>query len=176
MIFLFLQKHASQKGQSMLEAVAALGVIAVVMTALTIAVMLGLGNSGYSKKNNLATQYAQQGMELLRNKRETDGAIFWSYSDSYYMDKDNVLSVSTGVNICSSGSVPAASAPIIGGSYIRTVCIKDDSSCGSSTSKKVTVSTWWQDGKCLDNGYCKKASIASCFADLRAPTPTPIPL
>lgn len=161
----------SQKGQSMLEAVAALGVIAIVMTALTIAVLLGLGNSGYSKKNNIATQYAQQGMELIRNMRETDGAAFWGASlgsGSYYLDASNTFQSAD--NICS-GQTPTATTSNMGSgsNYIRTVCV--DSTAAAGCDKKVTVSVWWQDGKCPSNGYCKKASITSCFADLRAPTP-----
>lgn len=166
-----INKLKSQKGQSMLEAVAALGVIAIVMTALTIAVLLGLGNSGYSKKENIATQYAQQGMELLRNKRETDGTAFWAYTpNSYYIrETDNSLQPLTGSDICA-GVTPPATTPKTAGTYIRTVCVAADASNGCD--KKITVSVWWQDGKCPGNGYCRKASIASCFADLRPPTPT----
>lgn len=173
MIKNLLHKNQRQKGQSMLEAVAALGVIAIVMTALTIAVLLGLGNSGYSKKDNLATQYAQQGMELIRNKRETDGAAFWGSAynpGSYYLGSTDtdLHSIS---DICSPATVPPTTTTKIGSSnnYIRTVCVAADASSGCD--KKVTVSVWWQDGKCPSNGYCKKASITSCFADLRAPTP-----
>lgn len=169
-----LHKNQRQKGQSMLEAVAALGVIAIVMTALTIAVLLGLGNSGYSKKNNLATQYAQQGMEIIRNMRETDGTAFWVLNKAYYLPNSIVDSANNApVDICS-GKNPPSTAPKIGDTYIRTFCV--DATVGAGCDRKVTVSVWWQDGKCPDNGYCKKASIASCFADLRAPTPTPIPL
>lgn len=168
-----INKKNAQKGQSMLEAVAALGVIAIVMTALTIAVLLGLGNSGYSKKDNLATQYAQQGMEEIRNLKETNGVVFWGVSfrsGSYYMDENN--NFSSADDICSPTSTPTSTLIKIGSSsnYIRTVCV--DSSAGSGCDKKVTVSVWWQDGKCAGNGFCKKASITSCFSDTRPPIPT----
>lgn len=174
MITYFVDKEYMQKGQSMLEAVAALGVISIIMTALTIAVMLGLGNSGYSKKNNLATQYAQQGMEYLRNLRERDGTKFWGYNGSYYLGLNSDPFLSTpSFDYCTSQFPPSSISPNIssGGNYIRTTCIKDDPSCGASPNKKITVSTWWQDGKCAGNGYCRKASIASCFSDTRVPTP-----
>lgn len=153
-----------QKGQSLIEAVAALAVVTIVLTALTIAVLLGLRNSEFTRKETIATQYAQQGMEIIRNKRDVDWGTFNNYTDA--------------INGCLGSGNTFTSFPCVDSQYItigsmkfmRTVNFASNAGCGVG-NKKVTVMVAWKDSKCPSGGFCKKASIVSCFSDLRAPTP-----
>lgn len=165
MKYFFLKNKEMQKGQSLIEAVAAMAVVTIVLTALTIAVLLGLRNSEFTRKETIATQYSQQGMELLRNKRDTDWTTFNGYSG--FM----CLSGSTPISSCPVGGCTAAApacTTVIGGSFIRDAQF---SSSGCNGGKKVIVTTWWKDAKCSGGGYCKKARVVSCLFDTRAPTP-----
>lgn len=72
----------SSKGQTLLEVILAIGVAALVLIGLTRAVTVALRNAQFAKKQALATQYAQEGMEKVRAYRDqTDWTIFTSNCD-----------------------------------------------------------------------------------------------
>lgn len=151
------KNNNSEKGQSLIEAVAALGVVTIVLTALSIAVLLGLRNSEFTRKETIATQYAQQGMEIIRNIRDVRWGDFNSLTDSCF-GPGNALT-----------ALPCGAAEYITAGttkFMRTATFTADTGC-----KKVTVTVAWQDSKCPSGGFCKKASMVSCFSDIRAPTP-----
>ncbi|MBI3069818.1 MAG: hypothetical protein HYY87_00750, partial [Candidatus Levybacteria bacterium] len=55
-----------QKGQTLIEVLLALGTAVVVLSATVVAVLSALNNAQFSKNQSLATQYAQEGMEVMR--------------------------------------------------------------------------------------------------------------
>ena len=61
------------KGQSLFETVLALGVIGLVLTAIVALTVKSISGSSYSKNNTLASRYAQEATEWLRNQRDTLG-------------------------------------------------------------------------------------------------------
>jgi len=58
----------NQKGQGLVEALIALGAAVIIIAAITIAVITAVSNSDFSTEQNLATGFAQQGMEIVRQK------------------------------------------------------------------------------------------------------------
>lgn len=73
----FKQKNTLyRRGQSLVEAVVAVGLISVVLVSLMSAVTFSLGNIKVGKSRAEATKYAQEGLEWLRNVRDEDWKTF----------------------------------------------------------------------------------------------------
>lgn len=165
----------NEGGQTLIEVLAAFGVAVVLVAAIAIAIVSALSNAQFSKNQNLATQYAQQGMETIRRMRNNDFAAFDTLSSSYCLDKDS--------------TTPSREpCKFIDNIFIREVKIRTTlSSCLDAT--EVTVSTSWSDSKCTDptNLYCHSAKFVSCLSNVNVvatpgenpipptPTSTPIP-
>jgi type II secretory pathway pseudopilin PulG len=67
----------TQKGQTLIEAIVAIGVAVLVMSGLVVAVISAVKNAQFAKNQSLATKYALEGMELVRQDRDTNWAIFY---------------------------------------------------------------------------------------------------
>lgn len=75
------RRHAHNQGQTLLEIVVAVGVIAVVLTALVTAVTASLRFSQAGRFRSQAVKFAQEGIELTRKLRDTrPWAEFTTYS------------------------------------------------------------------------------------------------
>lgn len=153
------------KGQTLIEAIVALGAAIIIISVIVIVVISALNNTQFSKNQNLATQFAQQAMEVMRQMRDSNWTTFSELSaGSYCLDKES--------------NIPVSKDPITGCGqnvdvFAREVDIeKNSSSCGEAT--KVTVTVFWTDAKCtgVTNPFCHKVELVSCFSDLRLiPTP-----
>jgi type II secretory pathway pseudopilin PulG len=146
------------KGQTLIEMVVALGIACIIIIAITAAVISALSGVQFSKNQNLATQYAQEGMEFMHQLRDADYAAFVAKSrnDAYCLGSDRALGAD--LNTCKT-------TPNIGTSLIRTVVIKDRD-CDNNLTK-VSVSVSWRDGKCTDptKPYCHASSLVQCFSN-----------
>lgn len=152
----------NQKGQSLIEALVALAAAAVIVSAIAVAVITSVNNSDFSKNQNLATQYAQEGIEVLRNLSQSNWSSFSTYSGTYCLNKD-----STTLTTPSGASCPLN----INSFFVRQVVInQNSSSCSSNTKVSVTVS--WADGKCTtaSNPYCHSVLLDSCLANINSTT------
>ena len=169
----------NEKGQSLVEALIALGVATIVVSAMAVASITAVNNSDFSKYQNLATDYAQQGIEILRQQSQTNWNAFKSQAP-----------VSPGSSYCldqgSSTLVPLASRPagcgknISGqngaGFFVRQVMLMTttvvyatqsyaNSACNNGTVQ-ATVSVAWTDGKCSSStAYCHNVTLESCFTN-----------
>ena len=74
----------NQKGQSLLEIAVSLGLVALIITILTITTLNGLRNSQFAKNQVLASSYAQQGVELIKVMRQKDCVIKLSGTTQTY--------------------------------------------------------------------------------------------
>lgn len=66
------KNYFSQKGQSLLEIAVSIGLVALIITILTITTINGLRNSQFAKNQVLASSYSQQGVELIKVMRQKD--------------------------------------------------------------------------------------------------------
>lgn len=148
------------KGQTLIEVLIALAVAVLIISAISIAVVSSLNNAIFSKNQNLATQYAQEGMEVMRRVKTTKWSEFNAYtSGDYCLDNGSTsLRVREGNNCGQNIDI-----------FMREVYLEDTSSeCQNAyTSTKLKVSVYWSDGKCKDaiNPFCNKAEVVSCFND-----------
>lgn len=161
------------KGQTIIEVLVALGVVVIVVTAITITVITALSNTQYSKNENLASQYAQQGLEFVRGIRDNSYTSFASLSGTYCLAKDAI-------------SLPAptsgCSVPNIDSTFVRSIIIEQKSpDCVPPSSSlapsdyltKVTSSVSWSDGKCTSatDVYCHQAIVVSCLGNQNVTAP-----
>lgn len=95
-------KILNSKGQTLIEVLVALGVGVAVLLAVTNAVLSSLTGSDFGRNQSLATQYAQQGMEVVRNIRNSGWTIFYNTyttapvgaSKFYCLDENIVFTIS----------------------------------------------------------------------------------
>ncbi len=150
-----------QLGQTLLEALIALATAVVILSAMAVIVLSSLNNAQFSKNQNQATQYAQQGVEFLKNLSQSNWTTFANYNQTNYcMPSDNSLpqrvSGSCGPN------------PNVG-IFLREVTIRQSSDVLNTcnpvvNSALVSVSVGWSDNKCTNSGdlYCHKVKLISC--------------
>ncbi len=75
-------KEIFENGQSLFEVVVAVGVIALVMVAVVSLGTVSVRNSNFAKNDAIATKYAQEGTECLRQQRDANWSIFLSTNGS----------------------------------------------------------------------------------------------
>ena len=140
-------------GQILIEILVALGIIVVVVSTVTIVTTMGLTNGEFSRNQNQATQYAQEGMELLRTIRDSQLDTFRSLDGTYCLSEGSTVLVAS--STCTQN---------IANTFIRSVLIEKNnvSVCKGGTKGSVSVS--WTDGKCSGNTFCHNTTVVSCFA------------
>ncbi len=163
----------SQKGQTIIEAVVALALVIVVLTAITVAVISTVNNAEFARNQALASKYTQQGMEFmryLRNNPPSTGFTFDSYASQttagFCMDPSynpNTSALSTSGSTCNTVST------FPGGSFVREVKFDNSLNANCSLGTRVTVTTYWSSGKCgtatIQARYCHKSQLVSCFSN-----------
>lgn len=157
------------KGQTLIEALAALAVAVTVVSAITIAALQALNNAQYSKNQNLATAYAQEGMEIVRQIRNKSWTQFKAKTRGAYCLPKGATDVTDGTP----GPNPVCSVNI-DDLFIRQVIIEHNNALDCASTSKVSVSVFWSDNKCTggSNLYCHQTQLVSCFSDFGV-VPTP---
>jgi Tfp pilus assembly protein PilV len=157
----------NQKGAILIEAILALTVIVVLMTALVSALVSSLSNSNYSKAQTAATGYAQEGLDYMRNERDNNYTNISTLNGTYCL--------SSALAFSGPGSPCGAN---IDGKFSRSLYVnntgKDERSGASlpinkceSSSVFVASSVSWTDSKCT-SGLCHKVELSACFTNLES--------
>lgn len=151
------------KGQSLIEAIMAIGVVSVLITGVIFVITSSLGNANFSKNQALATQYTQEGLEILRQIRDKDYSTFAGYNNTYCLAKGVTTLVGSPVAPCTIPNVD---------NFIRSVKLENSGSPGQCAANvtRATVTVAWTDGKCSGGTYCHNVSSVSCIS-----TTNPIP-
>jgi hypothetical protein len=141
----------NDKGQTLIEAATALGVASIIIAAIAISILTSMDNATFSKNQNLATQYAQQGMDVLRQLSDSDWSTFNAYNGDYCFPAGSL--------ILTAGPCTTAN---ISSTFLRKATIeKPGAGC---TLEKATISVSWADGKCTAGNYCHTVKLEACFA------------
>lgn len=169
------------KGQSLIEVLVALGTAVIVLAAIVSSVINALNNAQFAKNQNLATQYAQEGMETIRKMRDSDWNTFSAKDGSYCLDKGSseLKGKDYSVAGCSSSG---SNGQNVDSFFVRQIDIeKNSANCsvpvgGSGYTTKAIVTVSWTDSKCTDTDpvkqFCHKSQLSSCFSDFNIiPTP-----
>jgi prepilin-type N-terminal cleavage/methylation domain-containing protein len=147
----------NMKGQTLIEVLVALGLAGVVITAATIVVTASLNNAQFSRDQQLATNYAQEGMEIVRQIRGYDITGFRGYSGTYCLAKGQ-LTLSSPQSLC----------PTNVDIFTRSVVI-EQSQCATNVAR-VSVNVAWTDGRCSSGGLCHKVPLVSCLSTVNPVT------
>jgi Tfp pilus assembly protein PilV len=181
----------NQKGQGLIEALIALGAAVIIIAAMTIAVITALNNADFSSYQNLATNYAQQGIEIIQQKSQLSWTDTSKYQGIYCLSQGvtNVVPIPAGEEDC----------PVnVDNKFVREldfIKITPQLDCANSTtpccfqgpqnincaltpelcSSQVNVTVKWTDGKCSSSSdFCHQVVLNSCITDIyRNITPTP---
>jgi hypothetical protein len=177
----------NNKGQGLIEALIALGAAVIIISAITVAVITAVHNSDFSKYQNLATGFAQQGIETVKQQSQLDWVDTATYSGtlclfqgttsfsppvnnvcapmdagSMYIREINFTKIPPQLS-CSNFSSPCCSSSLQPGIGAPDFCINNPSLCSS----QVTVTVKWTDGKCSSSSpFCHSVKLDSCIQDI----------
>lgn len=148
----------NQSGQSLIEVLIALAASVAVVTAIAITVITSLSNVEFTKNQNLAAQYAREGMEIVRKISKNNWTAFVDTytAANYCLDQGSTILGVMGAGGCSQNV----------GIFVRQIVINQNSpSCQNSVRISSIVS--WSDSKCQTGDvFCHKVTIDSCLAEI----------
>ena len=145
----------NQTGQALIEALLALTFAVVIITAVVIAVITSLSSATFTKNQNQASNYAQEGLDVARNMKESDPQTFFGLNGNYCANM--------GISLTGSGNCTV-------GIYTQNVFVDDIASrCAAGKGSFVISTVSWNDGKCQNSGdKCHKVQLDSCFYNLNS--------
>lgn len=161
-----------EAGQTLIEIMLAFSVSILVLSAIVVGVTTSLSNTQYTKNQNLANSYAQEGMAVVRQIRDSSWPTFSSYSDGLYCLGPDLTELTP-----TSQSSLCRQKFLVDGIFAREVIFDHDSpSCCSNNSvscengvrgSKATVKVSWSDSKCpIGTPLCHQVELATCFSNL----------
>ncbi len=147
------------KGQTLIEALVALGVLSILMYTIAIAVLSALSNSQFGKNQSLATQYAEEGIEFMHQLRDTDYTTFTGLTATPYC----LNKLTNGYNVSKLIPTPCFQPNV--DNFYRTITVtQTGTNCGTNIAQ-VRVNVAWNDAKCnAGNSYCHKVELDSCLS------------
>lgn len=156
-------KSKNKKGIILIEAILALGIIVVIMTALVSALVSSISSSNFANEQSIATGYAQEGIEIARNDKDTDFGAFSALSEGTYCLNQGVTTVI---------GAPASGGGCTGiDNYTRTIYVNSSPApgrCESSQAVFVASTVTWSDSRCSGASDCHKVELNSCFINLNS--------
>lgn len=157
-----LKNINSQKGQTLLEAMLALSIAILIVSAVVVSIINALNNEKFGVSQNQATQLAQEGVDLFRNLSQSDWASFVGYGGDWCLPQVNPIPGSKIGGKCDANAGPA-------GNFVREIKVELNA-CITPTpavpnNGRVTSTVRWADTKCTDslNPYCHKTEVVSCM-------------
>lgn len=128
-----ISRKNEERGQSLVEVVAALAVVGIVLLGLMALAVYSLRNINFARNQALATQYAQERMETIRQSRDNDSKAFFASDCS--RDPETV-----GENFTRQVTCESVAEDKI---RVRVVVIWSDAQ-GSHQSELITYLTKWK--------------------------------
>jgi hypothetical protein len=134
-------------GQSLFEVIIAIGVAALILVASVSLSTASVRNSNFSKNNAVATKYAQEGSEYIREQRDTN----WDLFMANYTGSSSINLATVGSSTINSNFTRQIS---------QTVCKYFDgtnttaTTCGSGSNANIVdvyVTVSWTDGQGTHN-------------------------
>lgn len=111
-----MMKKRNFTGQSLIEAVVAVGIVIILVTGLIVGTTASVHRAVSSSSRSLAVKYAQEGMELARKVRDNGWMTLIEYNNTYCVGKDSLVPVPTPTPV-----VGAACSANIDSIYTRSI-------------------------------------------------------
>lgn len=104
----------NNSGQTLLEAVVAIGILVVILTASATAIITSINNATFTKNQNLANKHAQEGMEYIRNLKRSNFGTFNLIAEGVYcMDDDAARTRTNAVGSCTTVNIADGTSQFI---------------------------------------------------------------
>jgi len=147
--------RTSEAGTTLVETIVALSIAVVIIGGITSLVITSLGNATYTKVQDQAESLAQEGIETVRQKANSNYSFFVSTYNktNYCMGPD--LSLIERAFDCNNYKVKTI--------YTREVTLTQGGDCGESNTK-ASVKVFWTDSRCRSVN-CHKVALESCLVD-----------
>lgn len=173
-----MKRISYSSGQTLIEVLVALTASVVIIAAIVSASLNALTNSDFARDQNIATQYTQAGIEMVRNMRNQDISSINPTnlpSDTYCLAKSCTKLDKTIASCWKKNTSCGQNVDI----FVREVTIDHSSTdCNASPTPngqtgylssniKATVTTYWYDSKCTDTAhpFCHSVILSSCLSD-----------
>lgn len=162
----------NESGQSLMEVLLAFGVSILIMGAIVSRVIASLDNAQYSKNQNLATTYAQEGLDIVRRIRDASWIDFENRVDGNYCLPSNTSNLAV-----YDGNECKTPALLLDNLFARKIEIYHSAAdcadaSGTIDGSLVIVTTSWPSGKCTNTAavgpYCNKVQLDTCLLNIRA--------
>jgi type II secretory pathway pseudopilin PulG len=174
-----------QKGQTLLEILLAFSVSILVLSAVILGIITSLNNAQYAKNQGLANSYAQEGMAVVKQIRDSSWSDLnnlslgnFNNNTKYCIGQDLVLRndeehrIRSDLNCSTTGHGVGA-----GGIFSREVlfehnslncCSNDSLNCSTGTKgSKAAIVVSWSDNKCpIGSPFCHKVELVTCFSSI----------
>ncbi len=148
-----------QNGQTLIEALVSLSVAVAVIGVITVVVISSLNNATFTKNQNQATLFAQDGLEVTRRIALSNTTEFISASGKLCYDEGKTIL--TPLTVAGAGGCGFN----VKGSFSREIEIyHSDPDCGNQS--QVIVRVKWSDNKCDDASvpFCHEVELSSCMS------------
>ena len=157
----------SQKGQMLIEALLALAFAVVIITAVVIAVITSLNNTSFTKNQNLAAQYAQEGLDIARNMKDSNYSGFRALPNGGYYCVNKINGTLSDIGFCP--PVEEFSRQIYVDHGTSSLGGRDENGrerCEVGSSFVASIVSWG-DSKCEEEDtQCHSIQLDSCFSNL----------
>ncbi len=160
------------KGQTLIEILVALSVTLILLTITTVTIITALNNAQGTKNRNEASRAGEQGIELVRQMRDSDWPALYALSGTHCMANTCTRLVGTVGAVC--GLRTGAGCGKNYGEFSRQVLLeRNASACNQGggapqvNNVRATVTVSWSDGSCSSsNDLCRQVNHVACFANL----------
>lgn len=146
-------KLRKNNGQMLIEALVALSIFLISLTAITVTVVTAVSNSRFAQDQNAANKYAQDGIEQLKSRGFTQVALFGNSIQAFKGDNTFSLAGTDQVNIDSK--------------YIRTATFTENAppclTVAGKRSIRVEVKVRWNSPKCTATTFCHSSIQTTCI-------------
>lgn len=143
-----------QCGQTLVESVFVIGVVALTLTAFVAGVIYFIRVSDSAKKRSIAVTLAREKMEQLQADRDNEATAFWSLAAGYTGTCEEEETASEETGLAGLGVVSK-----------RTSRFCNYSQEGVSKKITVMVEVFWSER----SNYDKKVTVTNSFTDYRQP-------
>ena len=153
---IFNFQFSISSGQTLIEALAALAIVGIVISAIGVIVTTSLSNARFDENQTLATKYAQQGSEVIQQIRDDNYTGFQNFNGTYCLGQGQIT-LGLPAN-CTSANMD--------NTFIRSITIQQNG-CGANIAQ-VTVNVSFTDSKCANGKYCHIQTISTCLSTVNS--------
>lgn len=139
-------------GQSLFEVVLAIAVIGLIVVGVVILSTNAIRNTTFARNKTLASRYAQEALEWVRNERNTDPVNFRSKIDAFTtfcLDEDPITW--TNVGVCSGSEYISGSNSIFKRQVVFSQTSQNNTKGESVVIINVAVTVTWVDSQGTHN-------------------------